>query len=293
MLASFTQSAGEPWTPKPVNKLADLDLRAGQRLVKGDAVAGAGPALRGGHDRHLAQIDQPLVQGGQARGKDPIIIRQQYSHRGQTKVPSNSFPQGVSSQTCRNAIGKGCYLHRCPTAGIVAGPTGGVNLALSRPAQARKLRTPKSRGAEIRAASKSETSSKDRNANIEPVPSTASRFGIAAFEVCIRMARASNFEFPAPGRLRELPGLTVVPPGGYNAGHGKVHAGERISGHEPRRGPPGGRLGHRRDRRAGRRAHGERRPQLCRIGEAEAHGGGPAPRSASSAERATTAGTAT
>ncbi len=80
---------------------ADLDLRAGQRLVKRDAVAGAGPALRGCDDRYLAQVDQSLVEGGQARGKDPIIIRQQYSHGWKTKTPWSYFPQGVSSRDVR------------------------------------------------------------------------------------------------------------------------------------------------------------------------------------------------
>ncbi len=55
---------------------ADLDLRAGQRLVKRDAVAGAGPALRGRYNHHVAEIDQPFVEGSQTGSKDPIIIRQ-------------------------------------------------------------------------------------------------------------------------------------------------------------------------------------------------------------------------
>ena len=75
---------------KAGKQAADLDFRAGQRLVKRDAVAGPGPALHGRHHGHLAQTRPAVGTGPPSPG--------QKSHRHSSVVfASVPDPSTVSS----------------------------------------------------------------------------------------------------------------------------------------------------------------------------------------------------
>jgi hypothetical protein len=98
MLASFTQSAGEPWTPKPVNRSPTSTLVQASGSANVMLWLAPDQLLRRGHDRYLAELDELFVQGRQARGEDAIVICQQYPHR---YVDPNPHPRSAGHQTIR------------------------------------------------------------------------------------------------------------------------------------------------------------------------------------------------